>query len=1696
MLSTSQLVIVATTLPSASDRSPSSIARQNRNRSIARFSLGLCLLLAVAALFFAESARAQNVTLARVVTTYAGNGTAGFAGDSGPAISAELQNPWGVAVDKAGNVYVADQTNNRIRKVDTNGNITTVAGNGTAGYIADGVSAASTELNNPYNVTLDSAGNLYIADYYNSRVRKVDTNGIITTVAGNGTYGSTGDGGAATSAELSYPIGLAVDSAGNLYIGDYLNNRVRKVDTTGTITTVAGNGTAGYTGDGTAATGAEINGPNGVALDSTGNLYIADYYNNVIRKVSTAGIITTVAGNGTAGFSGDGGMATSAELSVPWTVTVDSAGNLFIGDEGNDRVRRVDTSGTITTIAGNGTLGYSGDAGPALSAELYYPTGVALDSAGYLYVGDLSNNRIRKVSPGGQAPVSFGSITVGQTGTSQPVVLSINADLTIASSQTSGDFTVTNPSDCHSTFTAGMVCTLEVQFAPTKPGPRWFPLVVTDGSSNQYTFGLEGSGVGSALAFTPGIISTVAGTGTAGFSGDSGAATSAELNSPSAVAVDSAGNLYITDHLNYRIRKVDTSGTITTVAGTGTGGYNGDNIAATSAELYYPFDVALDSAGNLYIADQGNQRVRKVNSSGTITTVAGTGTAGYNGDNITATSAQLYEPTGVAVDSAGNVYTADYGNNRVRKVDTTSTISTVAGTGTAGYNGDNIAAASAELNGPTGVAVDSAGNLYIAELNGQRIRKVNISGTITTVAGTGTAGYNGDNITATSAEIDNPYKVALDAAGDLYITDFTNQRIRKVDTSGTITTVAGTGTAGYNGDNAGATSAELNSPIGVAADGAAKLYVAEYNNSRIRNVDVTTSALSFGPVPQNQTSSAQRVAVSDVGTAQLNFNSFGFSSNFISQEVGNDCSTSISVGATCELGVAFAPTQPGDPLTGSLTVGDDAFNSPQFVSLTGNSTSQLSITVSGTGGGAVEFDDADCSGNTGVDTGHCSETYDAGSVVQLTAATDEGSTFAGWGGACASYSTNTMCTVTLNSDTNVTATFNLASVITFPLTVTLVGTGTGTVTDTSEVTNISCTETHGTVPTGTCSANPISGSTVVLTANPGNDGSTFAGWTGDCSGSSTCTLQMTSAHAVTANFVPPPTPIILTFNPSTSPETQVATFDCPTNPNPTPSTPCTDPNGHSLQLTVQGVSSTFSVTVLATEIPPSQENGDCSTPGAVTTDFDCRFATFFTFGTAGDGGALVPLCDPYANGNCVHYNIYSGTPGAEPNPNSYTGPVNWFITWNSDTYVPPSPYASIPRLYDDPDSPVTPSSAVGTDCTQFMTINGSPTTYKCQFEFDITTSFDASKKVDSGIGGTTRQFNDVVVAFPPATVSQLTAASAPDNANVTFGTGIGYTVTVTNNGPGSAAHVTLYDPLPSGTGVHWFLTPSVSGCSITSSAGSQVLNCMFSSLAASASRTVHVSSAAAGVGTYINAATITINNQQLLTIASLTVTATFSLRIAPTSVNFGNVYLGLPAVQFVTVTNNGSNSIAISNIKVTTPGTAVGDFGGVSTCTPFIMSMPGTLGAGKSCVIAVGFLAKTFIATATATLTITDTAAGSPQTVPLTVTVINPQAQLSLSSLNFGNQKTGTTSAAKSVTLKNSGTTPLILSGLSISGNFAFGTVAGTNCTSSTTLAPGATCVIGVSFKPNSTGSKSGSIKISDNALNSSQSISLSGKGT
>jgi sugar lactone lactonase YvrE len=474
----------------------------------------------------------------------------------------------------------------------------------------------------------------------------------------------------------------------------------------GDITTVAG----GFIGDGGPATSASLNGPLGVAVDASGNLFITDRLNHRVRRVDAAtGIITTVAGDGGSGFSGDGGPATSASLSFPEGVAVDASGNLFIADAGNSRIGRVDAAtGIITTVAGVGAGGFSGDGGPATSASLFFPEGVAVDALGNLFIADTSNNRVRRVDA------------------------------------------------------------------------------------------------------ATGIITTVAGDGASGFSGDGGPATSASLNSPRGVAVDASGNLFIADFSNDRVRRVDAvTGTITTVAG----GVFGDGGPATGASLNRPFEVAADGSGNLLIADFSNNRVRRVDAAtGIITTVAGDGAFGFSGDGGPATSASLGFPSGVAVDSSGNLFIADFSNRRIRRVDAaTGIITTVAGDGGSRFSGDGGPATSASFSSPRGVAVDASGNLFIAVRGNSRVRRVDAAtGIITTVAGDGSLGFSGDGGPATSASLSSPSGVAVDASGNLFIADFSNSRIRRVDAAtGIITTVAGNGSSGFSGDGGPATSASL-----------------------------------------------------------------------------------------------------------------------------------------------------------------------------------------------------------------------------------------------------------------------------------------------------------------------------------------------------------------------------------------------------------------------------------------------------------------------------------------------------------------------------------------------------------------------------------------------------------------------------------------------------------------------------------------------------------------------------------------------------------------------------------------------------------------------------------------------------------------------------------------------------------------------
>ena len=665
---------------------------------------------------------------AQIITTFAGSMATLYGGDGGSATTALLNMPSGVAVDASGNMYIADQGNNRVRKVSASGVITTIAGVGYPGSSGDGGPATNAPCT-PAGIALDGAGNVYIADRASNCVRKINTSGIISKVAGNGVVGFTGDGVAATATALSAPSAVAVDGAGNIYIADAGNSRIRKVNTSGIITTVAGMGASTFGGDGGAATDAALHNPTGIALDAAGNIYIADELNARIRKINTSGIISTIAGDGTFGFGGDGGAATAAEFYQPYGVAVDASGNVFVADQVNNRLRKINTSGIITTVGGSAGGGFTGDAGPATAARLSMPSAVAVDATGNMFIADQNNNRIRRINPAG-------------------------------------------------------------------------------------------------------MINTVAGNGIAGH-GDGGPATAAQLSNPNDVTFDAIGNVYICDVADNVIRKVNPAGIITTIAGNGMSGYTGDGGPATNASMTMPAGIAVDNYGNLYICDDG-LFIRKVDAYGIITTVAGVSGASSSGDGGPATDAGLNAAQRIAIDLVGNLYFSD-GNHSVRKINTAGIISTVAGGSLAGYSGDGGPATAAGLS-CSSVAVDNAGNLYISDIEDQRIRKVDVSGIITTVAGNGTAGYSGDGGPATDATLNGPGGIAVDNAGNLYISDEDNQAVRKVDAAGIITTITGDGTAGYSGDGGPATAAEIWAPVSARPDNMGHLYIADFGNNVIRKI--------------------------------------------------------------------------------------------------------------------------------------------------------------------------------------------------------------------------------------------------------------------------------------------------------------------------------------------------------------------------------------------------------------------------------------------------------------------------------------------------------------------------------------------------------------------------------------------------------------------------------------------------------------------------------------------------------------------------------------------------------------------------------------------------------------------------------------------------------------------------------------------
>lgn len=648
--------------------------------------------------------------------------------------------PHQICSDPSGHLYFADpQTHTIYRRDVYTGDLSAVAGSGVSGYSGNGGLAVSATLNKPEAVALDSSGNLFIADTDNHVIRKVDiASGLISTLAGTGASGYSGDGGAATLAKLRKPRGVFVDAAGGVYLSDTGNHVIRKIDA-GIIDTIAGTGSGGYNAeeeeeeedmeDLPAATATKLNKPHGLVVTSSGNIYFADTDNNRVRKIyASNGKIRTIAGEGSAGDDGDGDAATEAELDKPEAVFVAAGGDIYIADTISHRIRKVDAaSGDIDTVAGTGSAGSTGDGGPAVAAKLDKPRGVCLNPSGEIIISDSNNGSLRRV---------------------------------------------------------------------------------------------DGVGMMAAMVITEGL----------------------GLDQVSGLAVNSDGHLFVADTENHSIRRIDDQGIVTRYAGNGSAGYSGDGGAATAAKLEKPRGVAVDSDGHLYIADTLNHCVRKVNAAnGNISTAAGVcENKGYSGDGGAATTAQMEAPADVAVDADGNLYIADTKNHCIRRVDAAGGfITTVAGTGgSSGFSGNGGAAETAQLDSPGGVATDSDGHLYVADTKNHCIRKI-AGGVITTVAGIGgSSGYGGDDGAATAANLDEPAAVAVDAAGNLFIADTKNHVIRAVNHSdNTIRTLAGNNTNGFNGNGLPAVDTQMNEPMGIAMGpvrSGRRIFVSDTKNNRIR----------------------------------------------------------------------------------------------------------------------------------------------------------------------------------------------------------------------------------------------------------------------------------------------------------------------------------------------------------------------------------------------------------------------------------------------------------------------------------------------------------------------------------------------------------------------------------------------------------------------------------------------------------------------------------------------------------------------------------------------------------------------------------------------------------------------------------------------------------------------------------------------
>ena len=727
----------------------------------------------------------------QVINAYAGTGASGGSGDGGPALSATMF-PHDLAVDQQGNLYISETC--RIRKVSPQGIISRVAGNGTCLSSGNGGLAVNAEFS-AQGITTDTQGNLYLVDANSSSVRKITVStGIISAVV--------------TKQQTNWlaPNDVAVDKNGNLYVTDFGLHRVQKITPSGVVSIFAG-GNGGYGGDGGQATDAFLNAPSSIAVDGLDNVIFNDTGNGKIRRVTTNGIINTLVSSGRA------------------FVCADNIGNIFFTT--SRQLSKIKTDGTVVAVVPDSAFSSApGDGGSPLTARVSNAYGVAVDNIGSIYV--VSDNRVRKIST-----ISTIDIIAPTVSIVTPSANSTTTNSILMMNGTASDNTnVTHVSWENDRGGKGIATgnlDWNIPEIALRSGSNIITITAWDQVGNSTIKTLN-------INFNPAnTLSPLVGTGAQGFL-ESGSSLASQLYAPETVTIDNSGNIFIADRGNHRIRKVTRAGVISTIAGNGQIGSSGDGGLAVNAPLNSPNGVAVDNSGNLYIADTNNNRIRKVNSSGIISTIAGSGIQGFDGDGSANPALQQFDiPVGIFLDAAGNLLIADAGNHRIRKLNLTSgVLTTIAGKGYGSGTPDGTTAIDSFLRYPTSVVADATGNIYISNTSGHNVKKINSAGILTNFAGNGVNGFSGDGADAKLAQFSSPGGIGLDAAGNLYVTDQGNHCLRKIDTSGKISTAAGRGAnTNFKDPVIAPADANFNAPAGVVVDRAGNIIIADTNNHRV-----------------------------------------------------------------------------------------------------------------------------------------------------------------------------------------------------------------------------------------------------------------------------------------------------------------------------------------------------------------------------------------------------------------------------------------------------------------------------------------------------------------------------------------------------------------------------------------------------------------------------------------------------------------------------------------------------------------------------------------------------------------------------------------------------------------------------------------------------------------------------------------------